>query len=159
MEIKRKYILMILAVVSSVWIYYGILVQKKTKYEDFINFSWMSGDWYMRTDEVTIHEHWDGISEHVMEGYSTTLNKDGDTLATESLRIIKIDGQHYYIAKAGSKKQPTTFEMVVDSIRKVSFYNPKNEFPQWITYQRLDDSMYATIKNTQKSIVFSFELE
>jgi len=150
---------MILAVVSSVWIYYGILVQKKTKYEDFINFSWMSGDWYMRTDEVTIHEHWDGISEHVMEGYSTTVGKDGDTLAAESLRIIKIDGQHYYIAKSSKKVQPTTFEMVVDSIRKVSFYNAKNDFPQWITYQRLDDSLYATIKNTQKSVVFSFELD
>ncbi len=150
---------MILAVVSSVWIYYGILVQKKTKYEDFINFSWMSGDWYMRTDEVIIHEHWDGISEHVMEGYSTTVGKDGDTLAAESLRILKIDGQHYYIAKSSRKEQPTTFEMVVDSIRKVSFYNAKNDFPQWITYQRLDDSMYATIKNTQKSAVFSFELD
>lgn len=159
MKLKRKYILMILAVVSSVWIYYGILVQKKTKYEDFINFSWMSGDWYMRTDEVIIHEHWDGISEHVMEGYSTTVGKDGDTLAAESLRILKIDGQHYYIAKSSRKEQPTTFEMVVDSIRKVSFYNAKNDFPQWITYQRLDDSMYATIKNTQKSAVFSFELD
>jgi hypothetical protein len=94
-----------------------------------------------------------------MEGYSTTVGKDGDTLGAESLRILKIDNVFYYIAKSSRKERPTTFEMVVDSIRKVSFYNPKNKFPQWITYQRLDDSMYATIKNTQKVVEFKFELD
>ena len=82
---------MLLAVISSVWIYYGILLQDKTKYEDFINFEWMCGDWYMENKGYIIHEHWDGKSEHVMEGYSVTTNKKGDTVGREELRIIKLE--------------------------------------------------------------------
>jgi len=148
---------MLLAVISSVWIYYGILLQDKTKYEDFINFEWMCGDWYMENKGYIIHEHWDGKSEHVMEGYSVTTNKKGDTVGREELRIIKLEKEYFYIAKPRSKKSPTTFKMVLDSIRKVRFYNETNEFPKFIEYERKDDSLYAKISSNEKEIIFSFK--
>ncbi len=151
--------LMILALASSLWIYFGIIMQNKTKYQDFINFEWMSGDWYMRGDGYTIYEHWDGKSEHVMEGYSISTNDKGDTLGREELRIIKIDNEYFYIAKPSKKKNPTTFKMTVDSVRKVSFYNESNDFPKLIEYKRKGDSLFARISNDEKSMIFKFKLE
>ena len=151
--------LMLLALVSSLWIYFGIIMQNKTKYQDFINFEWMSGDWYMRGDGYTIYEHWDGKSEHVMEGYSVSTNDKGDTLGREELRIIKIDNEYFYIAKPSKKKTPTTFKMTIDSIRKVSFYNGTNEFPQLIEYKRMGDSLIARISNNDKTMIFRYKLE
>lgn len=151
--------LIVLAIISSVWIYYGILLQNKTKYQDFINFEWMSGDWYMENKGYTIHEHWDGKSEHVMEGYSLTIDSKGDTVGKEELRIIKLGNEYFYIAKPRSKKSPTTFKMILDSIRKVSFYNEHNDFPKWIEYYRKGDSMTATIRNEEKEIIFRFKKE
>lgn len=150
---------MMLALVSSFWIYFGIIMQNKTKYQDFINFEWMSGDWYMRGDGYTIYEHWDGKSEHVMEGFSVSLNENGDTLGKEELRIIKIENNYYYIAKPSNKKNPTTFKMIVDSVRKVSFYNESNEFPKLIEYRRFGDSLEARISNKDKSLLFKFKFE
>lgn len=150
---------MVLALVSSIWIYFGIIMQNKTKYQDFINFEWMSGDWYMRGDGYTIYEHWDGKSEHVMEGYSISTNDKGDTLGREELRIIKIDNEYFYIAKPSKKKNPTTFKMTVDSVRKVSFYNETNEFPKLIEYKRMGDSLFAKISNNEKSMIFKFKRE
>ena len=148
---------MVLALVSSIWIYFGIIMQNKTKYQDFINFEWMSGDWYMRGDGYTIYEHWDGKSEHVMEGYSISTNDKGDTLGREELRIIKIDNEYFYIAKPSKKKNPTTFKMTVDSVRKVSFYNESNEFPKLIEYKRMGDSLIAKISSDEKSMIFKFK--
>lgn len=159
MKIKRKYVLMILAVISSVWIYYGIVLQNKTKYQDFINFNWMSGDWYMRSNGYTIYEHWDGKSEAVMEGFSVTTNEKGDTVGREELRIIKLDEEYFYIAKPRSKSTTTTFKMVLDSIRKVRFYNATNDFPKWIEYTRKDDSLIAKISNKEREIYFRYKSE
>ncbi len=151
--------LMLLALASSIWIYFGIVIQNKTKYQDFINFEWMSGDWYMREEGYTIFEHWDSKSEHVMEGFSVTTNDNGDTLGREELRIIKIDNDYFYIAKPSKKKNPTTFKMIVDSIRKVSFYNESNEFPKLIEYKRTGDSLVANISNSKRSMIFRYKLE
>lgn len=156
MKIKRKYTLIILAIISSVWIYYGILLQDKSKREDFLNYEWMSGDWYMENQGYTIHEHWDAKSEVVMEGFSVTTNEKGDTVGREELRIIKLEKEYFYIAKPRSKKIPTTFKMVLDSVRKVRFYNETNEFPKYIEYTRRGDSLIAKISNSDKKVVFRF---
>lgn len=150
---------MILALVSALVIFYSMALNERTKREDFINFEWMSGDWYMRGEGYIIHEHWDSKSEHIMEGFSVSLNENGDTLGKEELRIIKIENNYYYIAKPSNKKNPTTFKMIVDSVRKVSFYNESNEFPKLIEYRRFGDSLEARISNKDKSLLFKFKFE
>lgn len=148
---------MVLAIISAVWIYYGILLQDKSKREDFLNYEWMSGDWYMENRGYTIHEHWDAKSEVVMEGFSVTTDEKGDTVGREELRIIKLEKEYFYIAKARSKQFPTTFNMVMDSVRKVKFYNETNEFPKMIEYSRTGDSLIAKISNHQKTIIFGYK--
>jgi uncharacterized protein DUF6265 len=151
--------IMILALVSALVIFYSMALNERTKREDFINFEWMSGDWYMRGEGYIIHEHWDSKSEHIMEGYSVSTNEKGDTLGKEELRIIKFDEEFFYIAKPSKKKYPTTFKMILDSIRKVQFYNEKNEFPKLIEYTRIEDSLFAKISNDKKSLLFKFKSE
>ncbi|PKL80588.1 MAG: hypothetical protein CVV25_03535 [Ignavibacteriae bacterium HGW-Ignavibacteriae-4] len=151
--------IMILALGSALLIFVSIAFKDSTKREDFINFDWMSGDWYMRGDGYTIYEHWDGKSEQIMEGYSVSTNHKGDTLGKEELRIIKFEDDFFYIAKPSRKKNPTTFKMIVDSIRKVSFYNETNEFPKLIEYTRKGDSLIATISSGKKVMTFKFKRE
>lgn len=150
---------MFLAVMSALLIFIGLSVKKYTKQEDFINFDWMAGDWYMRGDGYNIYEHWDGKSENIMEGFSVSTNSKGDTLGKEELRIIKFEDEFFYIAKPSRKKNPTTFKMTVDSIRKVSFYNETNEFPKLIEYIRKGDSLIVKISNKEKATLFKFKKE
>ncbi len=150
---------MMLAIVSALLIFFSIALKDSTKREDFINFDWMSGDWYMRGDGYTIYEHWDGKSEQVMEGFSVSTNDKGDTLGKEELRIIKFEDDFFYIAKPSRKKNPTTFKMILDSVRKVSFYNETNEFPKLIEYTRRGDSLIARISSGNKSTLFKFKRE
>jgi len=151
--------IMMLAIVSALLIFFSIALKDSTKREDFINFDWLSGDWYMRGDGFTIYEHWDGKSENIMEGFSISTNDNGDTLGREELRIIKFEDDFFYIAKPSRKKNPTTFKMIVDSIRKVSFYNGENEFPKLIEYTRKGDSLIATISSGEKVMTFKFKRE
>lgn len=131
-------------------------MRNKSKYEDFINFSWMVGDWVMHDNGYTIYEKWEGLSEVVMEGHSATVNKKGDTVSKEELRILKIDDVYYYLAQIDSKSKPAMFKMTLDSIRKTVFYDPTNDFPKWIIYQRMGDSLFATIRNDNKSLTFKY---
>lgn len=150
---------MFLAVMSAILIFIGLALKQSTKHEDFINFDWMTGDWYMRGDGYTIYEHWDGKSENIMEGFSVSTNSKGDTLGKEELRIIKFEDDFFYIAKPSRKKNPTTFKMTVDSVRKVSFYNETNEFPKLIEYIRKGDSLIVKISNNEKVTLFKFKKE
>lgn len=150
---------MMLAIVSALLIFFSIALKDSTKREDFINFDWLSGDWYMRGDGFTIYEHWDGKSENIMEGFSVSTNGKGDTLGKEELRIIKFENEFFYIAKPSRKKNPTTFKMIVDSIQKVSFYNEVNEFPKLIEYTRKGDSLIVKISSDDKSTLFKFKKE
>lgn len=132
-------------------------MRDKSKYRDFINFSWMSGNWVMKGNDYTIYERWEGLSEVVMEGHSVTISDKGDTLGKEELRILKIDDVYYYLAKPNTKSKPTMFKMTTDSIRLVRFFDPTNDFPKWIIYQRKDDSLFAIIKNEEKSMTFKYK--
>jgi hypothetical protein len=153
---KNKYFLILLAVASAAWIFYAITYNRVTKYKDFINFSWLSGKWVMKSAGYTVYEEWDGLSEVVMEGRSATLNATGDTVSREELRILKIDGTYYYLAKPHNKPKPTMFKLSLDSLRKAVFYNATNEFPKWVVYQRKGDSLFATIRDESKKVVFSY---
>ena len=73
------------------------------------------------------------------------------------LATYKLEREYFYIAKPRSKKSPTTFKMVLDSIRKVRFYNEHNDFPKWIEYTRKDDSLVAKISNDEKEMIFNFK--
>lgn len=113
----------------------------------------------MKGEDYTVYETWDELGEVVLEGRSATLSKSGDTLSREELRILKIDDKFYYLAKPNNKPRPTMFKMTLDSIYKVVFYNPDNYFPKWIIYEKKGDSLFATIRDEKKKIVFAYEKE
>lgn len=57
-----------------------------------------------------------------------------DTIFSESLRIVRMEGKWFFLAKVSHNEYPIPFSQTDVSHEKVVFENPQHDFPQRITY-------------------------
>ena len=83
----------------------------------------------------TIIESWEKVSELTYEGESHTISLvDNDTTFAESLRIVEMGGEIYYIAAVGHNPYPVPFKLVELDGGHTVFENKGHDFPQRIEY-------------------------
>jgi len=106
---------------------------------------WMSGRWEAEgvNDNLT-QESWSEPRGGAMLGYSRS--GTGERLREfEFLRIqAGEDGVPTYFAQPGGRP-PVAFRLVAHDGTSATFENPRHDFPQRIRYERLGDTMRATI--------------
>jgi hypothetical protein len=113
--------------------------------------SWLLGDWQQSSDKLIISEHWQQTSPMTYEGLGISerraapaqivaQNSDNPTQSTtsantESLRLVQMSDEIFFIAKVASNPLPVAFKLTQCSDTLAVFENPQHDFPQTLSYQ------------------------
>lgn len=100
---------------------------------------WLIGTWENKTSRGSIYETWSKVNDTEFSGKSYAL-KERDTILFESIRLVQEEGTLFYIPTV--KKQnaglPVRFALKVTTDTTLVFENPQHDFPQMISYTKID---------------------
>jgi len=115
--------------------------------------AWLEGCWKGTAGPRTFREHWMPLQGAMMIGVSQTIEK-GVTQGYEFLRLEPRPGGVFYVASPVGKPE-TALRFEGETADKTgerndaifTFVNPKQEFPQVITYRRAKEGwLYAAVE-------------
>ena len=112
---------------------------------------WLIGTWKARNSpEKAILEHWNKASDLTFEGVG--LIESGDTRKEqETLRIVAMSGEIFYLAKVSHNPFPTAFKLTRQSQKELVFENPDHDFPKKIVYRLItEDSLEVSVTGAEE---------
>lgn len=98
------------------------------------NFEIFLGNWQEMKEDQTTHEVWYKVSSKTIEGSASVSDKFGNLTSSESLRIVELSNQVFYIAKVNENTLPIAFKLVRCEENRFEFENPQHDFPKKISY-------------------------
>jgi len=95
--------------------------------------AWLTGNWSLNQNEVTVEEHWIAPAGGTMlaVGRTSTAEK---TLFFEFLRIETRKDGLYYVAQPKGNSPGTDFKLTKMIEHSVKFENPAHDFPKSLEY-------------------------
>ncbi len=105
--------------------------------------TWLLGSWRAEAGTRVISEHWAAVSTETWEGFGETRaaapggEAAGAVVESESLRLVEMAGEVFYIAKVAHNLLPAAFRLGECGEGYAVFENPDHDFPRRIAY-RLD---------------------
>ncbi len=110
---------------------------------------WLLGDWVAQDAKRITRESWRQISPDTFEGAgSVTSRATMDVQSSESMRLVAMSGEVFYIAKAAHNTLPIGFKLVRCTHDTALFENPDHDFPKQLTYRRGDrDSLIVHVSD------------
>ncbi|MEM8933092.1 MAG: DUF6265 family protein [Acidobacteriota bacterium] len=100
---------------------------------------WIVGRWV--AEDGSSGESWTRVSPSTFEG----VGRVGST--EESLRLVEMSGQVFFLAKVDHNPMPTPFHATTCSAEQAVFENPEHDFPRRLDYQRDGDSLTVTVSD------------
>ncbi|ALU42160.1 DUF6265 family protein [Pseudoalteromonas rubra] len=98
--------------------------------------NWLIGNWYSENSKLTFNESWSRISEKTFEGYGQTYSiVKNKVVSAETLRLVEMSGEVFYLAKVASNALPTAFKLTSCTADSAVFENSRHDFPNKIKYQ------------------------
>jgi hypothetical protein len=129
-------------------------------YGNLKNLDWLSGTWISETETQILKEHWEKVSSNTFEGIGKTINKKSKTENFESLRLMEMSGEIFYLAKVATNNLPVAFKLTSKTDSTLVFENPDHDFPKQITYIRENESsMHVVVGEGEKSFKIIFHRE
>ena len=101
--------------------------------------SWLLGSWVTPGEAWQTFERWERVGPDVFRGIGGSLDLgDGSTRVMETLHLLHIDGELFYLAKVAENPLPTAFRLTELSGKRAVFENPDHDFPTRLEYTRGD---------------------
>ena len=122
------------------------------KFEKLKKLEWLVGSWEQKLPDGIITETWTKENDSLFSGKSFFI-KEKDTIHLESIKLIQKNDDLFYIPTVSGQNnnEPTTFTMTSDAENTFSFENPAHDYPQKITYKKINDTnLLATISGKQQ---------
>jgi hypothetical protein len=109
---------------------------------------WIVGKWKRESRRGEVYESWRRLSDRTVEGESWIVSSsDGKKHPLESLLLVEMAGDLFYIPKVAENEYPVPFRRTSIEPGRVVFENPTHDFPQRIIYQRSgDDGLQVIIE-------------
>jgi hypothetical protein len=124
---------------------------------------WMLGNWQSKTAQSIVTENWLSAGGNSMTGLGTTVSLNGSVAGAsfvESLGVIQMAGEVFYLAKPQQNKVPVAFKLVECSDNYLKFANPLHDFPQTIEYRlHSPNRMVALVVGGSKQFSIDFSLQ
>ena len=129
-ELKRRWIVTVLILA---------LAPAASWAGDLEELDWIIGKWKRESRRGVVHEAWQRLSDRTVEGDSWIVSgSDGKKYPLESLLLVEMAGEVFYIPKVAENEYPVPFRLTSVESGRVVFENPTHDFPQKIIYQRTD---------------------
>ncbi|MEW5251377.1 DUF6265 family protein [Microbulbifer sp. 2201CG32-9] len=113
---------------------------------------WILGSWSSKSSQRSYNEYWNKVSEETYEGYSEVISTSGEKSSYESLRLINMNGNIFYLAKVSHNDLPIAFKLVSCSESTVQFENLKHDFPNTLKYSyNAADKLSVSVEGKENS--------
>ena len=118
------------------------------KNEPIVRAEWLVGTWESKDDLGNAsYESWEKISDNELSGRSYVI-MEADTFVIETIQLLQQKDSLFYTATVNgqNENQPIRFSLVSLSENTMSFENVKHDFPQVVSYRKINsDSLVAEI--------------
>ncbi|KAF7786134.1 hypothetical protein PRUB_a0606 [Pseudoalteromonas rubra] len=120
--------------------------------------NWLTGNWHSENSKLKFSESWSRISEKTFEGYGQTYSiVKNKVVSAESLRLVEMSGEVFYLAKVASNTLPTAFKLTRCDADSAVFENSRHDFPNKIRYQLNKDKNISVFVSGEDGKGFSIE--
>ncbi len=116
---------------------------------------WLIGTWENKTQKGSIYETWSKLNDNEFLGKSYIV-KENDTIVFETIRLVQEHVGLVYIPTIKNQNDglPVRFTNKTISETQLVFENPQHDFPQIISYTRINaDSLVAEISGTKNGLL------
>lgn len=116
------------------------------------NAEWLIGTWVNKSKTGNVYETWNKAGDNKLAGKSYVVSRK-DTMVFETIDLIQKQDSFLYIptVKQQNGGLPVRFHATLITDTKMVFENAKHDFPQVISYTRINnDSLLAEISGTMK---------
>ena len=117
---------------------------------------WMLGTWQLEKSERFTSETWIRVSDNTFEGVGASQTASGKFV--ETLRIVKMAEQIFYIAKTPGNLFPVGFELKMCGDKRAVFENAKHDFPQKLDYQLVSNDTLKIVVSSKENMGFTLTL-
>lgn len=119
---------------------------------------WLVGNWHSENSKLKINESWRQISAKTLEGYGHTHSIEKNKIvSSETLRLVEMSGEVFYVAKVASNDLPISFKLTSCTAKTAIFENPQHDFPKKIFYQFNNDKNITVFVSGDKGKGFKVE--
>ena len=120
--------------------------------------NWMLGSWQAKTSKTLTTEVWRTVNDDYRTGIGITKKMNSNKAPfVESLGLIEMAGEVFYLAKPPQNEVPVAFKLVECSDTYLKFTNVDHDFPQVIEYTKYSDKrMVAVVSGGNKRFDIDF---
>ncbi|MEX1187878.1 MAG: DUF6265 family protein [Bacteroidia bacterium] len=104
--------------------------------QSFNDWKSVIGNWEFTTEKGIFSEEWKSENDSTFSGIGTYRLTNGDTVMSESLKIVQTKGETYYIAQVNDQNEgkEVWFKLTFREDSQWYFENKSHDFPQGISY-------------------------
>lgn len=120
--------------------------------------TWLVGGWKAESSKLKINENWQQISGKTFEGSGITYAIEKNMIvSSETLRLVEMSGEIFYIAKVASNDLPVAFKLTSCSAKTAIFENLLHDFPKKLSYQLIEENHITVFVSGEGGKGFSIE--
>ena len=112
------------------------------------------GNWQDKNSEGVTTETWHKVSEKSFEGTGSNYNTVTNIKTIESLRLVEMSGEIFYIAKVDKNEFPVSFKLTKCSKQLLQFENSTHDFPKKLTYTFVNPTTSHVVVSGDEGISF-----
>ncbi len=142
------------------WLSFLLMVRSVNSGDDLSRLEWILGEWMTDDGTNITTEFWHRVSPKTFEGGGVTRSVlSGDEILNfESLRLLEMSGDIFYVAKVDHNEFPISFKLIEQNDSIAVFENMTHDFPTRIEYWLLNaDSISVRISGGDKFFTIKFE--
>ena len=116
------------------------------------DFDWLLGKWTTQKTQPLTFESWHKLSNNTFEGVGKTLNN------SESLRLLEMSGEIFYLAKVSHNALPIAFQLAECKDKSFTFENQQHDFPNKIEYLQISNKVMQIKVSGKEDTSFAIQL-
>jgi hypothetical protein len=116
---------------------------------------WLAGTWTLKAGQGFVVEKWKILNDSTISGSSVFIKNGNDTIPQESLELSYRKGQWTYISivQGQNNNRPVPFKMIFLKGTEFICENPTHDFPQRISYRRINHQLFAAIEGRKNGLL------
>jgi hypothetical protein len=149
----------VLKIISSVslWLTFQTTVQASAC-DTVESVKWLIGNWYSENSRLKTYELWKRISDKTFEGSGYTFSIEKNKIvSSETLRLVEMSGEVFYVAKVASNDLPVAFKLTSCTAETATFENSLHDFPKKLSYKLNKEKNISVFVSGEKGKGFSIE--
>ena len=114
--------------------------------------NWLIGEWQTDKSASFVNEIWQKVSDDTFEGQGKTNS------SSESLRLVKMTDEVFYLAKVSHNPLPVAFKLSHCKNKQFVFENMQHDFPNKIEYRQINSNVLQVIVSGKAEKSFTIQL-